>query len=210
MSTHSKDKPAKQKPRRAGRTPAPASRSALDAATRQGTPLHRMIRVDGIRDGLTEIITPTDAERAEIASLQDLQALPAMSFTYTLRHISGGGLRLKGRLEADVVQTCVVSLDPVPAHLDVDLEAEFWPPAVIEQTEAENPTQPSPLADWPEPIQDGKIDLGPIIYESLATALDPYPRKQGARVDWPEEDGDEQAKKAGQGPFAALERLKRP
>ena len=39
------------------------------------------------------------------------------------------------------------------------------------------------LLDWPEAVVDGRIDLGPVIYESLATSLDPYPKRPGASFD---------------------------
>ena len=63
------------------------------------------------------------------------------------------------------------------------------------------------LYDWPEPIVDGKIDLGPFIYETLATSLDPYPRKQGVSFDWSQ--GAPGQGGSGSGPFAALVGLKR-
>ena len=40
------------------------------------------------------------------------------------------------------------------------------------------------LLDWPEPIIDGRIDLGTVVYETLATSLDPYPKREGASFDW--------------------------
>jgi hypothetical protein len=65
----------------------------------------------------------------------------------------------------------------------------------------------SGLLDWPEAIVEGRIDLGPVIYESLATALDPYPKREGARFRWAEDEGKE-AETAKTGPFAALAALK--
>ncbi|HEU4475640.1 MAG TPA: hypothetical protein VFR71_02965 [Methyloceanibacter sp.] len=38
------------------------------------------------------------------------------------------------------------------------------------------------LLDWPEPIVEGKIDLCPVLYEALATALDPYPQAGGGEL----------------------------
>ena len=48
--------------------------------------------------------------------------------TYGLLHTSAGRLRLKGQLKADATQTCVVSLDPVAALIDVPVKVEFGPP----------------------------------------------------------------------------------
>ena len=172
-----------------------------------GRPIARPLKVDEIRDGASGEIEATVAEMRASARLLDLLGLEGLSFTYRLRHGGGGRLLLSGRLKAVVTQTCVVSLDPVEASLDVPVEVEFWPMPVIEQLEqtAEEPGGSGRL-DWPEPITDGKIDLGPVIYETLATALDPYPKREGVSFDWAQgaaEGG------GGSGPFAALAGLKR-
>ena len=56
--------------------------------------------------------------------------------------------------------------------------------------------------DEPDPIVDGKIDLGALAAEFLALGLDPYPRKPGAEFAAPvaEEDDDS--------PFAPLDHFK--
>ena len=112
-------------------------------------------------------------------------------------------------LGATVTQTCVVSLDPVETALDLPVEVEFWPAGFVEEL-ARNADGPGTheVVDWPEAVVDGKIDLGPVIYETLATALDPYPKKEGASFQWSQ--GPEDAPETGKsGPFAALAALKR-
>ena len=42
--------------------------------------------------------------------------------------------------------------------------------------------------DPPDPIVDGRIDLGALAVEFLALALDPYPRKPGAEFTPPPEE----------------------
>jgi len=113
-------------------------------------------------------------------------------------------------VKAAVTQTCVISLDAVESALDVAVEVEFWPVALIEerQSGAEEPGSHGPI-DWPEPIADGKIDLGPVIYETLATALDPYPKREGASFQWSQGAAPDQRGEVRRGPFAALAKLKR-
>lgn len=169
----------------------------------------RPLKVDEIKDGARGEIAVSDADMEAIAAMLDLVALDGLTLDYRFDHRGGGRLRLVGTLRAKVTQTCIVSLDPVETRLEVPVEAEFWPAALIGPSErsTEEPGRPG-LFDWPEAIVDGRIDLGPIIYESLATALDPYPKREGARFDWSQEPPGE-AEGAGSGPFAALAALKR-
>jgi uncharacterized metal-binding protein YceD (DUF177 family) len=174
-----------------------------------GPPLAHKLRVIDIEDNAPHTIEPTGAEMAAISSLLDLVALDRLSFEYRLRRGGGGRVHLSGRLKADVTQTCVVSLEPVPSAIDVPVDAEFWPASLLEDFEhrAEDPRQAGVL-DWPEPITDGTIDLGPVIYETLATALEPYPKKAGASFQWSQ--GAAEAEAGQSGPFAALSQLKKP
>src|SRR5262249_12427437 len=167
-------------------------------------PLSRPIRVDEIKDGAQGEIDATQSELAVIAKLLELKRLDPLSFTYRLNHAGGGRLRLTGRLTAPASQNCVVFLGPVEATPHVPGEAEFWPAELNEQLEksADEPGGPGHV-DWPEPIVDGKIDLGPFIYETLATSLDPYPRKQGASFDWSQGEPQHGGTTASS-PFAAL------
>jgi len=171
--------------------------------------LSRTLRVDEIRDGASGEMAATQAEMDAIARMLDLVALEALTFLYRLDHGGGGRLHLTGRLHANVTQACVVSLDPVEASLDVPAEVEFWPAALIEELErsAEEPGSLG-LLDWPEAVVDGRIDLGPVIYETLATALEPYPKREGVSFDW-SQGPSEEAGSAESGPFAALAALKR-
>ena len=53
-----------------------------------------------------------------------------------------------------------------------------------------------------DPIEDGRIDLGELVAETMAIELDPYPRKPGAGF----ADIIEDAEKPS--PFSALSKLK--
>ena len=173
------------------------------------TVLSRPLRVDEIRDGASGEIAATRAEMDAIARMLDLVALEGLTFIYRLKHGGGGRLHLTGSLHAKVTQTCVVSLDPVEASLDVPAEVEFWPASLIDELErsAEEPGSLG-LLDWPEAVVEGRIDLGPVIYETLATALEPYPKREGVSFDW-SQGPSEEAGSAKSGPFAALAALKR-
>jgi len=173
----------------------------------QPPPLIRKVKLNEIENEVSKSCDITAAEREGIRDLLDLRALDTLNFTYRLREDRGGKVHISGRLEADVTQTCVVSLEPIPSAIDVPVAVEFWPVAKIEilEKQAEDPDQAAAI-DWPELIEAGAIDLGRLIYETLATSLDPYPKKAGARLQWADEESGPET--AENGPFAALKRLK--
>jgi Large ribosomal RNA subunit accumulation protein YceD len=172
-------------------------------------PLSRIFKVDEINDGASGEVNATKAELDAITRLLDLVRLEGLTFEYRFTHGGSGRLRLTGRLGADVTQTCIVSLDPVDARIDVPVELEFWPEALLETAESSAELPGSVVSlDGPEPIISGRIDLGAVAYETLATSLDPYPKREGASFDWSQGEPN-QAQEAQSGPFAALAALKR-
>jgi uncharacterized metal-binding protein YceD (DUF177 family) len=144
----------------------------------------------------------------------DLIACNSLTVAYKLRSQHRGRYRLTGSINADVVQRCVVTLDPVPAVLDEEIDIEFWPedqlaakptPGVTQEASDEhNDTADfSALGDEPpEPIEQGRIALGRVVYELVSAGLDPYPRSPGAEFAFASKDDGKD------NPFAALAKLK--
>lgn len=138
-------------------------------------------------------------ERAAIAAQLDLLSCGLLGAHYRLTPLSQGRFLLEGTLDAEVVQRCVVTLEPVANKLHEVFDVEFRPspvPAVVDAMESRDI----------EPLDDGVIPAGRIVYEQFASALDPYPRKEGATLDRTATQPDEAA--ARPNPFALLERLK--
>lgn len=154
-----------------------------------------------------EEITATDKERAALAQRFDLVSLDALTASFTLKRVRRDLVRVKGRVSADLVQACVVTLDPLPARIDERFEVDFLEgaqPAVADlELDAE-------AAEAPEPARDGWIDLGELAAEQLGLAMDPYPRKPDAEVpnEWRAEPEVEPAAAERPNPFAVLEKLK--
>jgi hypothetical protein len=172
-------------------------------------PLTRTLRVDELKEDEERVIEVNRAERETIATLLALRALDRLTFAFRLHRRGQGRLALQGTLAAAVAQTCVVSLEPLESTLDVPVEVEFWPVPMIDDLAASPDEAASHgTLDWPEPIEGGKIDLGPVIYETLATALDPYPKREGASFAWSEAQDGGAGPERSESPFAALKRLK--
>ncbi len=172
-------------------------------------PLSRELRIDDLED-LEEIaFEASPKERADIADLLDLVALDALHFSGRLER-QGERFFLRGMLTASLVQNCVVSLDPIESKIEAPIKTSFWPePLVAAFARDLNEAAKHDSADWPEPILDGKIDLGPLLYETLATAIDPYPRRQDARLEWQDNEPGAPDQPEKKSPFAVLERLKK-
>jgi hypothetical protein len=172
-------------------------------------PLSRGLRVDDIEDGEDYATEASQGEREAIAKLLDLVGLEALRFHGKFHFGGEGRLLLEGTLSARMTQTCVVSLDPVETTHDVPVAAEFWPQARIDALAATADEAASHgILDWPEPVIDGRIELGGLLYETLATGLDPYPRRAGASFEWTESPDEAASATAPGSPFAALSRLR--
>lgn len=157
-------------------------------------------------------IEANPAERAALAEVLDLQAINRLVGRLTLRRLSSGLIEVKGTIEGDVVQTCGVTLEPVPAQVMEEFRLTFGDAQPEpDLTEIDIDFEDS---DPPEPILDGKIDLGAIIAEQLSLGLDPYPRKPGAALppefEPKETDPAADSELAGRRkPFLGLDKLKK-
>ncbi len=145
-------------------------------------PFSRRVKVDALpREGLTQTIEATPAERAAIAEQNGLVEVAQLTATFSLRR-AGRAVRVQGSVHAQVTQTCVVTLEPIPASLDESVDVRFAPPADEKPGGRAGPeTLETDLEDAPDPIVDGKIDRGALAVEFMALGLDPYPRRPGAQ-----------------------------
>ena len=153
------------------------------------------------------------AERFRIEAVRSLRATVRLT---RLRGHQAGMVRVRGELAAEVVQTCVVTLEPVPESVSESFSALFSP----EVAEDDPDMVLDPFAvdeDLPEAMNDGVIDIGELVAQHLSLALEPYPRAPGVEFSGFDDDGQppaaEEESEAGgappPGPFGALAGLKR-
>ncbi len=143
---------------------------------------------------IVEEILATPQERAALARRLGLLGLDLLRATAKIEPADGPDgpdgqgdgrlLRLSGHLSAELSQACVVTLEPVASRIEEDftllygLEPDSTPAVeaaaeVVVDPEAEAP---------PEPLGPGGLDLGEVVAQQLAVALDPYPRAPGAAL----------------------------
>jgi uncharacterized metal-binding protein YceD (DUF177 family) len=156
--------------------------------------------------GLARDIEATPEQRKGIAALGGLVSVGAAKSELLLTPVKGGTVHVTGRVWGKLEQTCVVTLEPVAADFDEEIDVIFAPPSQIrelaesvdEDIESEDETP-----DPPEPIENGFIDLGKLATDALFLGLDPYPRKPDAVFEPVVEVPDPE-----EHPFAALKALK--
>ncbi len=162
---------------------------------------HR-VPLNQIRDGARIDLIAEEAERRAVAARLGLPAIARLEAHATLAR-AGDTVRAQGRVKAALTQNCVATGAAIAAHVDEPFEIMFVPaprPGAEEEVELA-------AEECDTVFHDGAaIELGSAIADTLALALDPYPRSAGA---------DAALKEAGvlsegeAGPFAALAQLKK-
>ena len=142
-------------------------------------------------------VEANEEERAALARLYKLPGIASLTGDFV---VSGDSRRakVKGQVRAEITQTCVVTLEPIPGRVEEEVDlvyAEAAPAASPEEAERR-------LIDPPDEIVGGRIDLGALTAEYLALGVDPYPRKDDASFAPPEDAAETDS------PFAALRKLK--
>lgn len=168
----------------------------------------RRIEVDKITGAAwMDSFSATEKECAALAKRFGIESLANLKATVTLQRVSDDKIIMaEGRFDVDVVQRCVVSLEPVKSHIAAEFtetytenNLRFLPGAEIAVSPADE--------ESPEPIENGIIDMGEMIAQQLSLELDPYPRSPKVK----EIQDAEIVHKSGDdlSPFAILAKLKK-
>ena len=151
-------------------------------------------------------VEATEKERREISAALDMVDLPALEAGLELRRDGRGRVHVEGRVVADIVQSCIVSLEPVAQHIDEPIAMVF-----VEAGEVDDEPRPGAEIrvdpaneDPPEVLPGSTLDLGPIVMEHFVLAIDPYPRAPGAELP----ASGEGTSDSPDSPFAVLAKLR--
>jgi hypothetical protein len=142
---------------------------------------------------------------AAFARFIGVEAMTTLDVELHVKPYRGDGLAVSGRVRAAVVQTCIVTLEPMTNGIDEEVEATFRPEEklkahLVHDEEDGLSIDASVAAD--DPLVGGVIDTAAIAAEFLALGVDPYPRKPDSRFDAPSAGAEAS-------PFAGLSKLKR-
>ena len=124
----------------------------------------------------------TDAMREALAKAHDLISVERFIVDVLLTNWKGSGVAVNGKVEADITQACVVTLDPLPAHIHEDIRSVFLPndSKLMRFQDPSGEIVIDPYTDdVPEVLEGDKVDIGALAEEYFAIMIDPYPRKAG-------------------------------
>jgi uncharacterized metal-binding protein YceD (DUF177 family) len=164
------------------------------------------VRIDHIpATGRDVKVVPSPEEREELAKLLEISKIDRLEISLSALPFRGG-VRVVGRLVASVTQPCVVTFVPVHQDIDEPIDRVFLPG--VDKTYA-GPAGAEVFVDLegeeiPDYFDGSEADLSDLLIETLALAIDPYPRAEGASVEAlgiSDTDNEES-------PFAALKSLK--
>jgi uncharacterized metal-binding protein YceD (DUF177 family) len=155
------------------------------------------------------VVSATDEQKAAIAEQLKITAVEKLDAKLEAKRFRGG-IQVLGRLEAVIEQPCVVSFEPVKQVIDEPIDRVFLP--------SHDKAHAAPAGaeifvdvagdDEPDRFDGPEVDLSDLIIETLALAVDPYPRAPGASIDAVLKDDDDDDGEVS--PFSRLKALKSP
>ncbi len=163
------------------------------------------------RKGRHVRIEPQSADLLCLAEEHGLVSVDRFCADLLLAPWKRDGVRVTGSVTADIVQSCVVSLEPLPAKVSQQLDAVFVPERskigrIGEETGGELLLDPEG-DDIPETFTGHTINVGALCVEFFELALDPYPRKPGVAIET--SDSGSRDTEPVPSPFQKLAQLKR-
>jgi hypothetical protein len=143
--------------------------------------LEASVRIDSMppegRDLSVEVAAD---EREALAAQLGITAVERLRVGLHAERFSGG-FRVTGTLVARIVQPSVVSMDPVTQDIEESVDRVFLPGGEKPFASAAGAEVFVDLEgdDLPDHFEGPEADLSDLIIETLALAIDPYPRMEG-------------------------------
>lgn len=181
-----------------------SDKTALPNDTHKDLPLLNLIM--SVQDipatGLKRDYAPDADELKTLSALIGLGELENLRFGVEITPLSRNEFLMVSRLTAQIRQTCSITLEPLLNELADETTTRFVPLPRFEELAAEE--EEGQLEDENlEPLSEGRLAVGQVLYDQLEASIDPYPRTEGA--DWEEISRDAKLSDEGtESPFAVL------
>lgn len=170
-------------------------------------PLERVYNLGRLGKAGAEVdVTANASELVQLARWAAVRSMPSFAARVALKRVSPSHYTYLGEFQADVVQDCVVTLEPVRSLLKRQIRRELHL-AGSPRTTAVDDVVVEALPDDDEireEITSLRYDLAGPLLEELALAIDPYPRAPGAAFVVPAKPITTM-----ESPFAVLKNLKK-
>jgi hypothetical protein len=167
-------------------------------------PLQHIFDLSDLSQAGAEVVVEAKPEDLPgLAKWAGVDSVKRFSATVSLRRLSQTRFNYEANLTADVVQSCVVTLEPVESRINRSIVRELKLAPRLEREAVGELTLAAGDDDVPETILSLDYDLAAPLLEEFALAIDPYPRKPGAAFTAPAEPDTSQSS-----PFAVLKALK--
>lgn len=143
------------------------------------------IRLDSMPTAGRDVaVTPGAEDRAAIAAQLGVVAVDSLGVRLHAMRFRGG-IRVTGRLTGTVTQNSVVTLKPLQQQISEPIDRVFLPGGEKEYAGPANAEIFVDLdgEDVPDHFEGNEADLSDLIVETLALAVDLYPREPGATLD---------------------------
>ena len=154
----------------------------------QPPPLERLYDLNRLSEaGYEAAIELGPDELAKLARWADVVGVNRFEGRVSLTRLSSTRFNYSAHLEADIVQACTVTLEPVSASLSLDFMRELHLVRQVKKM-VDFSGELSPAAggdDVPEEIDNTRFDLAAPLLEEFSLAIDPYPRAPGVAFDAP-------------------------
>lgn len=171
--------------------------------TEQALPIRHVFDLGDLSQAGSQVVVAARGdELAELARWANVEAVRSFSAAVELRRVSPNRFAFEAELNADIVQSCVVTLEPVPTHIARHMERELH---YVRRPHADGGELTLAAGDdeTPEEIVSLDYDLAAPLLEEFVLAIDPYPRKEGGAFEPPKEQAE-----PPESPFAVLKSLK--
>ena len=157
--------------------------------------------------GMKEELEASERERAALAERLGLVSVDFLNASVRLKAVGRDRVRVKGDFHAGVTQTCVVSLEPFKEEIKDSFRVLFVSDLAEESLRPNEIDLDANESEETDVAENGKIDVGELVVQYLALALDPFPKRPD--VEFLEVSTTQEDDKVPENPFSILEKLKK-
>lgn len=169
-------------------------------------PIERIFDLNRLSEaGYEAEIVLGPAELEKLAAWADVSSVGRFAARVSLRRLAATRFAYAAALDADITQSCTVTLEPVASHVALEFTRTLQLVSQARKTVDFSAELSLAAGDMetPEEIESPRFDLAAPLLEEFLLTIDPYPRAPGVAFETP---ADPEAET--QSPFAVLKNLK--